>query len=364
MTRNLYHCFLLAVGLMQPEVSSAQIKSKPFREPTAAQWAEMSALNKEAEELGCNSRYDESEAKYRVLIAMRERVCGADHVDTLKIRRDMVRWWYYQKRYAEAEKELRSILAVEERVSGREMPCAAHTRQELGELMLRQGKDFEAAVELRATVVALKRNAKMATLQFSREAWNSRIPYTKLQLSAVLLRCGEHAEAEVEASEALAMWEKAGGNGPALDEARANMVKAMLKQDKYVELEDQRRERVALENRVRRDGWRETRPEHHNMALSFDAQGLHVEAEKEHRIVLAMCRCEMNDEQLEVLHTFLDLARCLRAQDEERWKEALHYAQKAEKGLVKTFGALHAFSTEATQVREEIEAARKQPAKQ
>lgn len=91
-----------------------------------------------------------------------------------------------------------------------------------------------------------------------------------------------------------------------------------------------------------------------NLANALDSQGKHVEAEQEHRAVLAIRERVLGAEHPDVFQSCHNLALALEVQ--KKYLEALSFAQRAERGWEKVLVANHPDSKDATVRREEIEA--------
>src|SRR5262245_19341450 len=64
--------------------------------------------------------YEQAEAEFRTLLALREQVLGADHPSTLSTRCNLGVALMGRGRYAQAEAEFRAVRAARERVLGAE----------------------------------------------------------------------------------------------------------------------------------------------------------------------------------------------------------------------------------------------------
>ena len=76
----------------------------------------------EAKKLSVKAKYAVDEQERRAVLAVRERVFGAEHPETLKIRNSLASALSLQGKHAEAEQEYRAVLAIQERVLGAEHP--------------------------------------------------------------------------------------------------------------------------------------------------------------------------------------------------------------------------------------------------
>ena len=80
------------------------------------------AASSEADNLSGKRKYAEAEQEHRAALAIRERVLGAEHPETLASRKSVALALQFQGKNAEAEQEYRAVLAIRERVLGAEHP--------------------------------------------------------------------------------------------------------------------------------------------------------------------------------------------------------------------------------------------------
>ena len=90
-----------------------------------------------------------------------------------------------------------------------------------------------------------------------------------------------------------------------------------------------------------------------NIALVLRHQGRCVEAEAEHRAVLAIGKRVLGPDHRFVFEVQYNLARCLKEQ--KNYTEALVLAQKALEGYRKTLGRGHLQTKDAKKLVEELE---------
>ena len=124
-----HRCFLLVVVLLQQAaalaqspapVPAAEPKAKSLPAPTVEEKAEMERLRDSARQLAKTKKYAAAEKEYRVLVALKQRVLGEEHPDTLTSRLPVAYMLEHQGRFDEAEKELRAVLKTREAVLGLE----------------------------------------------------------------------------------------------------------------------------------------------------------------------------------------------------------------------------------------------------
>ena len=74
--------------------------------------------NNLATALNEQGRHAEAEKEHRAVLALRERLLGAEHPKTLASRNNLAAVLQEQERHAEAEREHRAVLALREKVLG------------------------------------------------------------------------------------------------------------------------------------------------------------------------------------------------------------------------------------------------------
>ena len=85
----------------------------------------------------------------REVLAVRKRVLGAEHPDTLTAAGNLASFLLRQRKHAESEKMHREVLAVMQRLLGAEHPRTLTSAQNLASSLLRQGKQDEGVAMLR-----------------------------------------------------------------------------------------------------------------------------------------------------------------------------------------------------------------------
>ncbi len=117
----------------------------------------LSSRNNLAIALGAQGRFAEAAEEFRAVLAIRERVLGAEHPDTLPSRNNLANALGAQGKYAEAEKEHRAVLAMFERIFGAEHPNTLSSRNNLANALGTQGKYAEEEQEHRTALAIRER---------------------------------------------------------------------------------------------------------------------------------------------------------------------------------------------------------------
>ena len=97
-------------------------------------------------------RLDESEKLLRETLAIRERVLGPNHRDTLMSMNNLANLLFLEGHYVDAEKLQREALDIQRRVLGPDNPDTAMSIYNLGGIALHKGKPAEALALLRESV--------------------------------------------------------------------------------------------------------------------------------------------------------------------------------------------------------------------
>jgi tetratricopeptide (TPR) repeat protein len=96
--------------------------------------------------------YARAATTYEQVLAVRERVLGVDHPNTLKTRHDFARLWHAQGDYARAASAFEQVLAVSKRVLGAEHPDTLTTRHNLAVVWHNQGEHVRAVAALEQVI--------------------------------------------------------------------------------------------------------------------------------------------------------------------------------------------------------------------
>ena len=102
-------------------------------------------------------QYVEAEREYRTVLAIRERLLGPEHRDTLSTRQGLTGVLILEEKYPEIEQELRSLLAAQEHLHGSKAAETLMWRQRLAYALYCQQKYAEAGTtQAKALAIAEK----------------------------------------------------------------------------------------------------------------------------------------------------------------------------------------------------------------
>ena len=208
------------------------------REP--AEWARIA--DRLAVVLDDDGKYGEAAAILPRVIAVRERVLGAEHPDTLQSRNNLAIALRAQGKHAEAEAEHRAVLALRGRVLGAEHPDTLASRNNLAIALRAQGKPAEAEAEHRA-VLAVRGRVLGAEHPDTLQSRNN--------LAVALDVQRKHAEAEAEYRAVLAIRERLlGAEHPTVALSCYNLARCLESQAEGKEAEARKAEALSLARRA------------------------------------------------------------------------------------------------------------------
>jgi len=96
-------------------------------------WERLAAAVNLAASLGRQGKYDEAEKMQREVLAVKQRMLGAEHPDTLMTANNLAASLTRQEKYDDAEKMMREVLAVKQRVLGADRPDTLSTAGNLAD---------------------------------------------------------------------------------------------------------------------------------------------------------------------------------------------------------------------------------------
>lgn len=362
---------------------AAAALTEQARDP--AEWARVQcAIANVLTDLG---RAREVEVILRTVLAVRERIPGPEHPDTLRARNNLVTALWAQGKAADAETEARLVLAAMAHVLGREHPDTLRIWSNLSLTLRAQEKNAAAdredqeriAIEERVLgpdhpdTLASRHNlanvleargehaAAFTERQEVRDIAERMLgpdhPVTlmsRTNLAISLLEQGKNAEAEAEHRAVLAVRQHV--LGPEHQQTltgRINLANTLMALKKYPQAEAEYREVHGLLEKVQGAEHSVTLTTRSNLAIALQAQGKYEEAVAEHSAVLAVRQRVLKPGHPEFLSSHYNVALCLKAQAEAKtaqqdhpaaqrlWADALDHAREAQHGGESTLEANH-----------------------
>jgi tetratricopeptide (TPR) repeat protein len=290
-------------------------------------------------------KYAEAVAEATALAALRERLQGGDHWQTVDARQQVrtlrrgaefseaeqadyrrsdqaarAAWDLYNRGdYARSQPLFEEALALRRRLLGEDHPDTAISSNNLALSLQSQGKHAEAEEYYRKSL-ALRRRLLGEDHPFTATG------YENLALNR--RDRGQYAEAEEGCRKALDLRRKLLGEEH-LDTALGynNLALTLDEQAKYPEAEDGYRKALALFRKLAGEGDPRTITAYSNLAVNLDAQGRYAEAEEGCRKALDLRRRLVGDEHPDTATAYNNLAYTLEHQG--RYAEAEEACRKA-----------------------------------
>jgi tetratricopeptide (TPR) repeat protein len=281
--------------------------------------------------LGKQGRSEEAEELYRQVLPMRRKVLGDTHPDTLATRRAAA--WMLAERggFEEAEKQYRQVLEVSERVLGRTHPATLDTRSAVAWMLAERGR-FEEAEELYRQVLAARErvlgDAHPETLA------------TRNAVAWMLEEQNRYNEAEDLYRQVLAVRERVLGDAHPDTLTTRNAVARMLgEQSRYEEAEQLYRQVLEVSERVRGDTHPDTLVTRYGIGRMLEEQGRYEESEQVYLQVLAIREQVCGAEHP---HTLMTKSRLFELQARRnRYSEAEHGLRAIAAIQARVIGASH-----------------------
>ncbi len=307
---------------------------------------------KQLEQLQEAGRFDEALQTAQALAALRSRVQGADHWQTVNAQsqvealRRVLRarkedQTSYRRmlashreatallakgRYREAQPLREQVLRIRRKVLGEEHPYTASGYNDMAANLYSQGKYQEAEEGFRKALAIFRK-------VLGEEHPNTANSYNNV--AGNLNAQAKYKEAAEAHDKALAIWSKVLGEEHAdTAEGYNNLAGDLYRQGKYKEAEEGFRKALAIRRKVLGEEDANTAISYNNVALSLNAQGKYTEAEEGYRKALAIHRKVLGEEHPYAAYGYGNLADNLNSQGkyteaEEGFRKALALRRKA-----------------------------------
>ncbi len=323
------------------------LKSKPpwqrVLQGDDAKWAD--SLEKQIADLEKKGRFAEAIAPAREVLAIRNRVQGQDHWETVNarieeqsctrvaglpreaqselaaaIRHDEEIEQFHQKgRFAEAEPLIRSVIDTRRKILGEDHPNTARIYNGLTENLDAQGRYEEA------------RPFCLKALEIDRHALGENHPYTAASyndLAANLDGQGLYAEAEPHYRRALEInLHTQGEYAPRIADACDNLGLNLRDQGKYAEAQPFLHKALEIHRRAQGEISSDTARSYNNLAYDLTGQGKDTESEPLLRRALEIYRLASGEDHPDTALAYNNLGANLR--DQGKYAEAQPLLQKA-----------------------------------
>ncbi|HEY0735251.1 MAG TPA: FxSxx-COOH system tetratricopeptide repeat protein [Herpetosiphonaceae bacterium] len=242
--------------------------------------------------------YDEAQGYLEQAVAIRQRVLGLEHPDTVRSFNRLGGVLWAQGHYAEAQGYLEQALAIRQRVLGEDHPDTALSLTSLGVVLAEQGRYAEAQ---RAHAQALAIKARVLGEDHPRTA-------TSLNnLGDVYESQGHYAAAQRHYEQALAIWQRVmGEDHPDTALSLNNLGDVYASQGHYAAAQRHYERALAIRQRI-------LGTEHPHTALSLRALGAVLQAQGQHAEAQGYLEQAVAIQQRVLEPDHPDTARSLRA---------------------------------------------------
>ncbi|URM98963.1 tetratricopeptide repeat protein [Actinomadura madurae] len=275
-------------------------------------------------------RYGEAETAFREILASRERILGPGHPDILNARYGVARMAAAQGRYHEAEQVYRDILAEGDRTMGPGHPETLRAQYGIARMAGEQGRFSEAETIYRELL--------------STQETNSSAPFSDHP---------EHLESKTVYREVLAVEERVlGPDQPDTLTIRYAIARMAAAQGRHDEAERAYREVLLVEEETLGPDHPDTLTTCHWVARMVLAQGRHEDAERLFRQVLATREEVLGVDHPNTLMTRYWVARTLETQGRRR--EAEELLRSVLRGRRRVLGADHPHIDQTLQALEKL----------
>ena len=280
---------------------AAAALTEQARDP--AEWARVQcAIANVLTDLG---RAREVEVILRTVLAVRERIPGPEHPDTLRARNNLVTALWAQGKAADAETEARLVLAAMAHVLGREHPDTLRIWSNLS-LTLRAQEKNAAADREDQERIAIEERVLGPDHPDTLASWNNR--------ALALQGLGKYAEAEAgHRAVTEARGRLLGPDHPDTLASRHNLANVLEARGEHAAAFTERQEVRDIAERMLGPDHPVTLMSRTNLAISLLEQGKNAEAEAEHRAVLAVRQHVLGPEHQQTLTGRINLANTLMA---------------------------------------------------
>ncbi len=316
------------------ESTTAQTGSQNQAQPTASEPRKLTgddarreaALDKTIDAAVKTDRWDEAIAKAEELLALRTRVQGPKHFETISaewrlktLRRvaamprddriaylsattmkDQGQRLYDQGKYAAAQPVFEKALEIRRRLLTDDHPETASSYDDVGESLKGQGK-YAAAQPLYEKALQIQRRA------LTDDHPDTAISYTYLGLS--LNAQGKHAQAQLLLEKALEIFRRLlSDNHPFTAVSYGNLAGSLAAQAKHAQAQPLLEKALEIRRRLLTDDHPHTANSYNNLALNLHAQGEYAQAQPLLEKALEIHRRALTDNHPYTANTYNSLA--------------------------------------------------------
>ena len=316
------------------------------------------------EELGL---YPEARGQFEAARALRVRVLGEEHPDTLAAMFALAEVYLYEDKIAAAQPLFAKVLEIQRRVLGEEHPETLTSMNSLAAAYSRGGKYAQAealqakVLEIRRRVlgeehpdtlismnslaVTYSRGGKYAQaealqakgLEIRRRVQGEEHPYTLTSMNDLAVtysREGKYAQAEALHAQGLEIRRRVQGEEhPETLASMLNLAVTYSREGKYAQAEALQAHLLEVQRRVLGEEHPNTLLNMNNLALALSGQGRYAQAEELHAKTLELQRRVLGEEHPSTLLSMINLARVYLdegnyAQAEARYSQVLEISRR------------------------------------
>jgi tetratricopeptide (TPR) repeat protein len=289
------------------------------------------AWQRQADALAGRGRHREAQPLYEKALAIRRKVLGEEHPDTVSSYHNLANNLDAQVRHSQAQPLLEQALAIRRRVLGEEHPATAESYNALAMNLDSRGR-YREAEEGHRKALAIWRNV------LGEEHPDTVTGYNNVAFN--LWRQGRYREAEEGFRKALAIRRKVlGEEHPDTATSYNNLAASVNDQGRYKEAEEGYRKALAIWRKVRGEEHPLTAASYDNLAHNLDAQGHYAQAQPLHEHALAIRRKVLGEEHPDTAHSYNNLANNLN--DQGQYVQAQPLYEKALAICRKVLGEEH-----------------------
>ncbi len=231
-----------------------------------------------ADLLFAQGKYSEAEKLYRRVIALRSRVLGPEHPDTLATRHRLIYALNEEEKHAAAETEARQVVQLRDKILGSEHPDTLLSRYNLASALYHEGKFAEAerlyreVFQLDEKVIGPEHRRTLAA---------------RIGLANTLNDQGKYAEASRSYREVIKLDMKVyGPEHPVTLNDRMDLATALQANGQYPAAETEYRTVIKLQQKVLGPEHAHTLNTRNNLAELLNDEGEYAEAEAECRQII------------------------------------------------------------------------------
>jgi tetratricopeptide (TPR) repeat protein len=274
---------------------------------------------RQADALAGRGRHREAQPLYEKALAIRRKVLGEEHPNTVASYNNLAFNLNAQVRYAQAQPLYEKALAIRRKALREEHPATAQSYSNLAYTLNAQGRYTEAEESYRKAL-AIYRNVRGEEHPDTAASYNA--------LAFNLQAQGRYREAEEGSRKALAIWRRVRGEEhPDTVVSYNNVAASLMAQGQYAQAQPLLERALAIFRKVRGEEHPDTATCCNNLAYNLYAQGRYAQAQPLYEKALAINRKVLGEDHPDTAQNYNNLAVNLNAQG--RYAQAQPLYEKA-----------------------------------